>query len=202
MFIRTFSHSANASVSTGSGRRAGQSIFSNHACREPGSLVNARSLSRLSGLAMSRFNASREKKVRWRSAARIQRSTSCTPTSALALSRGRCRPHRHAVMVRQVGVRGVEIGLVVVGPGDAAAQVVRNNDLGGGAESGDPQHGHGDLCLANLAGAPGASPHRASRPRRGAGRRTRCIGTPRDGRLCTRATTTRVSRLCDAAHGG
>ena len=39
--------------------------------------------------AMARLSSVREKKVRWRSAARIQRSTSRTATSALALSRGR-----------------------------------------------------------------------------------------------------------------
>jgi hypothetical protein len=46
-------------------------------------------LSRVSNVRIARLSSLSEKNVWWRSAARIQRSTSNTPASTLALSLGR-----------------------------------------------------------------------------------------------------------------
>src|SRR5215213_7608515 len=55
--------------------------------REPGSFLKGRSLSAVSSSRIAMFSAKSEWKVRWRRRARIQRSTTCTATSTLALSK-------------------------------------------------------------------------------------------------------------------
>ena len=57
-------------------------------CREPGSFLKGRALSAGRRGWRAALTSAREKKVWCRSRARIQRSTTCTPTSTLALSRG------------------------------------------------------------------------------------------------------------------
>ena len=54
-----------------------------------------RSLRSSSSSRIAALSSASEKKRRWRSRARIQRSTTWTPTSTLALSRGLSRPRRH-----------------------------------------------------------------------------------------------------------
>jgi hypothetical protein len=54
----------------------------------PGSFLNARWFKSTSKAAIARLSSARLKKVWWRSRARIQRSTTCTATSTLGLSRG------------------------------------------------------------------------------------------------------------------
>ena len=73
----------------GRGCRAGLSSASKCSRREPGSFLKGRALSFSSSSRMAALSSAREKKVRCRSAARIQRSTTSTPASTLALSRGR-----------------------------------------------------------------------------------------------------------------
>ena len=92
---------------------------------------------------MARLSSASEKKVRWRSAARIQRSTSWTATSTLALSRGAAHPRRYddeAVVLGEVGVGGVEVGFVAMRPAHRRAQIVRDHALGDPAEK--PQRAH------------------------------------------------------------
>ncbi|MNN07898.1 hypothetical protein D3C81_1207340 [compost metagenome] len=89
------------------------------------------------------------------------------------------RQHGHAVMLGQVAVTGVDIGLVTVRFGDAAAQIVRYQDLRCAAEKSKTasmraqpvrqflrpsgfckgvarrsKHGNEDLRLADFAGSP------------------------------------------------
>src|SRR6202021_4145996 len=92
------------------------------------------------------FSSASEKKRRLRSRARIQRCTTCTPTSTLAprLRRGMLvrrfvwtgRDDRGAVMRRHVGVGAVHRRFVEAGLGDPALQGVAANllrDDAGGA---------------------------------------------------------------------
>ena len=76
------------------------------------------------------FSSASEKNRRLRSRARIQRCTTWTPTSTLALSRGLYGPrrdHRGAVMRRHVGIGAVDQRLVEAGPGDPGAQIVADD---------------------------------------------------------------------------
>src|SRR6266545_7303999 len=72
----------------GKGRNAGWSSASNWERREPGSFLKGRWLRAVSSCRIARFKSKSEKKVCWRKRARIQRSTTCTATSTLALSLG------------------------------------------------------------------------------------------------------------------
>ena len=72
----------------GSGRSTGRSSSAKALARLPGSFLKGRWFKSTSKAAIARFRAARLKKVWWRSLARIQRSTTCTPTSTLGLSRG------------------------------------------------------------------------------------------------------------------
>jgi hypothetical protein len=72
----------------GSGRRAGRSISAKRLAREPSSFLNGRSFSQATRSPIARFASAREKNVRFRRAAAIQRSAMRTPASTLALSRG------------------------------------------------------------------------------------------------------------------
>jgi len=56
--------------------------------RLPGNFLKGRWFKSANKAAIARFRAAKLKKVCWRSRARIQRSTTCTPTSTLGLSRG------------------------------------------------------------------------------------------------------------------
>jgi hypothetical protein len=72
----------------GSGRRAGRSSSANRLARDPGSFLKGRLFSQATRSRIARFASAREKNVRLRRAARIQRSAMRTPVSTFALSRG------------------------------------------------------------------------------------------------------------------
>ena len=84
----------------GKGRSAGLSSDSNRLRREPSRLRKGRWFSRASNSRMASFTSAKQKNFRFRSAARIQRSTNSTPASTFALSRGfrAGRNHGHAVV--------------------------------------------------------------------------------------------------------
>ena len=75
-------------MTAGSGRSAGLSSVSKASLLLPGSFLNGRVLRSATRAAMARLASCRDRKIRLRSLARIQRSTTCTPTSTLALSLG------------------------------------------------------------------------------------------------------------------
>src|SRR5215469_1354566 len=112
MCTRTSFHSAYSEGWAGSGRRAGRSRASNTLWRDPGSFLKGRWLSSTRRSAIAVFSSRREKKVWWRRRARSHRSTTCTPTSTLALSRGRAAR------------------LVTMGPAHGGLEIIRDHDLG------------------------------------------------------------------------
>jgi hypothetical protein len=81
-------NSAYSKAVAGSGFNAGRSISSNHERRLPSSFWNGRSFRLSRSAPMAALSSGRLWKRRWRSRARIQRSTSSTPASTFALSRG------------------------------------------------------------------------------------------------------------------
>jgi hypothetical protein len=88
MFTRTVLKRAMTMGAAGSGRSTARSMASKLLARQPGSFLKGRWFRSTSSAWMAAFSSARLKKRRLRSRARIQRSTTCTPTSTLGLSRG------------------------------------------------------------------------------------------------------------------
>ena len=122
----------------------------------PGACGTARSLSRSSSRAMAALSSA-SKHVRWRSAARIQRSTTCTATSTFALSRGvgPARAVCHAVVSGQVVVGRVDVGLVAMG------RLTAERRLSGITNSGQPpKRTHERAMPSSPEGSASRSPRR------------------------------------------
>jgi hypothetical protein len=85
---RACCHSAYADGWSGRGRSTGCSSASNSSGREPGNFLKDRAFRPGKSGWRDALTPASEKKVWCRSRASIQCSTTCTPTSTLALSRG------------------------------------------------------------------------------------------------------------------
>jgi hypothetical protein len=86
MFTRAGLNCASTMGCGGSALSAGASSASKADARQPGSFLKGRWFNSASNPAIAVLSSPRLKKRRWRSRARIQRSTTWTPTSTLAFS--------------------------------------------------------------------------------------------------------------------